>query len=382
MANITKSLKIGLVLDTSLDPPDGVQQYVIIVGEWLRSQGHDVHYLVGQTKERQLPNIHSLARNISVRFNGNRTTIPLPTNKKRLKEFLRLQQFDVLHVQIPHSPFMAQRLILAASTETAIVGTFHILPFGKLARYGNRALGIWLKPSLKRFDQIISVSEAASKFATQTFKVDSMVIPNAIDYERFNKAAALNEYKNITILFLGRLVRRKGCDALLKAIALIRTQTDLPTFEVMICGKGPLLPSLKTYANTNGVGDIVKFVGFVSETDKPRYYASADISVFPSSGGESFGIVLLEAMASGSAAVLAGNNPGYRSVLGIKPQLLFDPANAQQLANKIEEFLRDANIRHDTARWGEAYSKEFDINVIGPKLLDVYKRALHKRREL
>src|SRR4051812_3995826 len=113
-------LKIGLVLDTSLDPTDGVQQYVISVGEWLRGRGHDVHYLVGQTARHDLPNVHSLARNIGVVFNGNRTTIPLPTSRRKLRRFLDRQRFDVLHVQTPHSPFMSQRLILVADKRTAI----------------------------------------------------------------------------------------------------------------------------------------------------------------------------------------------------------------------------------------------------------------------
>ena len=139
---MAKKLKIGIVLDTSLDPNDGVQQYVLAIGGWLTKQGHDVHYLVGQTEQRQLPNLHSLAKNIKVQFNGNRTTIPLPTSRKKLRAFLQQHKFDILHVQVPHSPFMAQRLISAASKDTAVIGTFHILPFGKIPRLANHVLGI------------------------------------------------------------------------------------------------------------------------------------------------------------------------------------------------------------------------------------------------
>ena len=376
-----KQLKIGLVLDTSLDQPDGVQQYVVGIGEWLRAQGHDVHYLVGQTKRTDLPNIHSLAKNIGVRFNGNRTTIPLPANRHSLKAFLMIEKFDVLHVQMPHSPFMAQRLIMAADPSTAVIGTFHVAPYSRIVSAGNRALGVWLKPSIKRFDNIISVSGAASDFAKSTFGVSSTVLPNVIDYDLFNKAKPLdkNEDKTITILFLGRLVQRKGCQLLLDSVARLTKYDDLPPFRVLICGKGPLQAKLEQFVKDNDLQDQVEMVGFVSEKDKPRYYASADISVFPSSAGESFGIVLLEAMASGKAAVLAGDNPGYRTVMGPQPDLLFDPYNERALTDLLALYLRHPKLRQRAKKWGETYTKHFDVNIVGKQLQNIYNEALRNR---
>lgn len=385
MESINKPLKVGLVLDTSLDPTDGVQQYVLTIGAWLSSKGHEVHYLVGETSQRQLPNLHSLAKNVSVRFNGNRTTIPLPTSRRKLKAFLRENKFDVLHVQVPHSPFMAQRLVLAADPETAIVGTFHILPYSWLARTANKALGIWLKPSLKRFDKMLAVSPAAAAFSESSFGVPAEVLPNVVDYPLFNQAQPLERYSDdaLTILFLGRLVHRKGCLTLLRATAkLVKKPGDLPKFRVVICGKGPLEAKLRQYVLEHNLDAYVEFTGFVSEEDKPRYYASADISVFPSSGGESFGIVLLEAMASGRAAVLAGDNPGYRSVMEAQPDLLFDPKNGDQLANKLAEYLKNSQKRQDMSAWGADYTKSFDTEVVGQKLVAIYQQALRKRRGL
>ncbi len=384
MPGNTGNLKIGLVLDTSLDPADGVQQYVVSLGEWLRSKGHDVHYLAGQTTRRNLPNIHSLARNIGVRFNGNSTTIPLPTSRKRLKRFLKEYKFDVLHVQVPHSPFMGQRVVLAADKHTAVIGTFHILPYGKLAVLGSKALGLWLKPSLKRFDKMLSVSPAAASFAKTSFGIDSDILPNVIDYRRFHEAKPFPEknQEGLTILFLGRLVPRKGCQLLLEAVRLVAQSKQAPVFNVLICGKGPLEAKLRQFVRQNGLQAIVKFKGFVSEAEKPRFYASADIAVFPSSGGESFGIVLLEAMASGKAAVLAGDNPGYRSVMTSQSDLLFDPKDASALAKKIIRYLGDSKLRRDKSVWGEVYAKSFDVNVIGVKLLAIYYEALRKRRDL
>jgi phosphatidylinositol alpha-mannosyltransferase len=381
-----RPLKIGLILDTSLDPPDGVQQYVVGIGEWLRSQGHMVHYLVGETHERQLPHIHTLTRNFRVSFNGNRTTIPVLLEKRRARASMQHENFDILHVQTPHHPFMAQRLIMAASNRTGVVATFHILPYGFLARFATKLLSFLLRPSLARIDRMFAVSKSAAKFEMWAFSKPAVVLPNVIDYERFHKAKPFkNPGKELTILFLGRLVERKGCLTLLRAVRELRRSPDaaeLPSFKVVICGQGHLLAKLQSYVAQNDLADIVTFAGFVSEEDKPRYYASADISVFPSSSGESFGIVLLEAMASGRAAVLAGDNPGYHSVMESRPDLLFKPTDAKMLAGKLRLVLSDAKQRNEAANWGAKYSAGFDVNVVGRGLVNHYNQVLRLRRNM
>jgi phosphatidylinositol alpha-mannosyltransferase len=374
------SLKIGLVLDTSLDPPDGVQQYVIGIGEWLRAQGHDVHYLVGETTSRQLPNIHSLTRNISVSFNGNKTTIPLWLSHSKARRFMNDQQFDILHVQTPHHPFMSQRLILAAPATTGVLATFHILPYGRLERLATKLLGWLLRPSLKRIDAMLAVSTAAATFEIASFGRPVTVLPNVIDYDRFHRARAFDKQLP-TVLFLGRLVPRKGCQTLLEAVALLQVDPTLPPFRTLICGKGALRSSLETYVSENHLSN-VEFTGFVDEADKPRYYATADISVFPSISGESFGIVLLEAMAAGSAAVLAGDNPGYRTVMEPQPDQLFEPANPAILADKIRVFLQDDSKRRAAAAWGQTYAADFDVETVGQQLVKRYNKVLRSRANL
>jgi phosphatidylinositol alpha-mannosyltransferase len=383
MAAVANKLKIGLVLDTSLDPADGVQQYVIAIGEWLRTQGHDVHYVVGQTERNDLPNIHSLARNVTVRFNGNVTTIPLPVSRRKLRKFLAHEQFDILHVQMPHSPFMAARLITAASGGTGVIGTFHIAPYNRTVAIGNHLLGIWLRRSLQRFDEVVSVSSAAADFAKQTFGMSTEVLPNVIDYEHFHGAKPLPQYEDdkLTILFLGRLVPRKGSLLLLQAVAKLAVDPEVPAFRVLICGRGPLESTLRRFVAQHRLEAIVTMVGFVSEEEKPRYYASADISVFPSSGGESFGIVLLEAMASGQATVLAGDNPGYRSVLAPRPELLFDPHDSRELAAKIKLYLLNETLRRQAGVWGAEYTHGFDVSTVGHQLLSRYYEVLRKRQK-
>jgi phosphatidylinositol alpha-mannosyltransferase len=381
MAARAKKLKIGYVLDDGLDKPDGVQQYILSVGEWMRKRGHDVHYLVGQTKRTDLTNVHSLSHNVGVRSNGgNRLTIPLPTSSRKLSRFLREQQFDVLHVQVPYSPMMGARLIKRADANTAIVGTFHIAPYSSLTTAGTKLLRIWTRSSLRRFDAMLSVSDAAREFARRTFRIETKVVPNTIDFGWFHAAKPFKEYqdKRLTVLFLGRLVPRKGCQTLLAAVNELAHRKNIPNFRVVICGRGSEEQKLRHYVNKFGLEKLVEFKGFISEQDKPRYLASSDVSVFPSSGGESFGIVLLEAMASGKAAVLAGDNPGYRSVIGKKSDQLFDTQNIHQLASRLERLLADKAYRQETAKWGAEFAESFDVNIVGRKLERVYRQALHK----
>lgn len=379
---VQDSLKIGLVLDTSLDSTDGVPQYVVHLGEWLRGQGHDVHYLVGQTKRQDLPNLHSLSRNISVNFNGNRTTIPVFAGRRKIRQALSGRPFDVLHVQTPHHPFMAQPVVLAAARSTAIIGTFHVLPYGSLSRIGSKVLGFSLRPSLKKFDKMLAVSSVAAEFCSRSFGLNATVVPNMIDYQKFSSAKPLERYDDEvkTILFLGRLVERKGCRTLLEAVALLRRQPDLTKFRVVICGRGAQEEQLRRFVQQQSLDSQVEFAGYVSEDDKPRYYASADLSVFPSSAGESFGIVLLEAMASGRATVLAGDNPGYHSVMEPRPELLFDPASSKELAQKLAFYLKNDASHAQTAAWGGRYAVQFDITVVGQQIVEHYTQALRKRR--
>lgn len=377
---MTKQLKIGFVLDTSLDPPDGVQQYILRLGEWLAHEGHEVHYLVGETKRTDVPNVHSLSKNVSVTFNGNKMTIPLWAHGAKVKRLLAEQRFDILHVQSPYHPLMAQYIVRKNKT-AGVVSTFHILPYGKLAAFANRLLGMTLKPSLKRIDAFLSVSSAAAVFQKQTFGVDSQVLPNVFDYPRFANAQPLLPKDDVvTILFLGRLVERKGCQYLLQALATLEL-ASLPKIRVVVCGKGALMEQLQDFATEHGLADVVEFAGFVSEDDKPGYYASADISVFPSTSGESFGIVLLEAMASGRSSVLAGNNPGYATVMQPRPDLLIDPKDTTAFASKLQELITDNAKRSDAAVWGKTYVRDFDVSVVGPKLISEYEMAIARRQQ-
>ncbi len=373
-------MKIAFVFDDSLDKPDGIQQYLFSLAAWLTSQGHEIHYLVGETKRTDIPNVHSLSRNVHVKFNGNRLSIPFGGSKRQIRDLLESEQFDVLHVQVPYHPLLAGRIINAAGADTVVFGTFHVAPYSSFVTLATHLLGVWSRPTLKRFNKIVSVSPAAAELARRTFHVKTEILPNVFDYQRFHKALPLPQYDDDvkTIVFLGRLVPRKGCMQLLQAINQL---SDSGAYRVVICGAGPLESELKAYAKQHELDEKVEFVGRISEEDKPRYLASADIAVFPSSAGESFGIVLIEAMASGRAAVLGGDNPGYRSVLGTRPEQLFSTKSPTELANKLQALLSDDESRKAAADWGEQESEQYDVATIGAKLVDLYRAVAPKGHE-
>lgn len=374
-------MKIGLVFDDSLDKTDGVAQYVLALGAWLHSQGHEVHYLVGETVRTDLANLHSLSRNIKVNFNQNQLRTPLPVRRRALNRALSGKDFDILHIQMPYSPFMAARVVKIASDKTAIVGTFHIAPASKFVNAGTKGLGFWLRRNLRRFSAFISVSPPAQAFAQKTFGIASEVIPNTVRLDNFFGAKPLTPYKNIrTVVFLGRLVERKGCQYLLAAVAqLHRTKKWPADAKVLICGDGPLRMRLLEFVHQAGLTEIVEFKGFVTEAEKPRYMASADVAVFPSTGGESFGIVLLEAMAAARGIVLAGDNPGYASVMREHPESLLVPQDTDAFAALLLASLENTTIRAKATAWQKRYARNFEPGVVGGKILKVYERALAQR---
>jgi len=376
------SYKIAFVLDDSLDTTDGVQQYVLNVGQWLAAHGHTVHYIVGETKRTDIPHIHSIGRNVKVRFNHNRMSIPLPVSKKKIRKLLEREEYDIIHVQMPYSPFLAGRVVKAASNYTGVVGTFHIAPHSKLVHFANNILHMMVAGSLQRFDELISVSRVAQDFAWEAYRVESAIIPNTLNLAPFYGPDPFKEYVDSTnIVFFGRLVERKGCHYFLRAIKRLRDEKALPPdCRVLVCGKGPMEEQLKAYVRQHRMQKLVTFTGFVSEADKPRYLSTGDVIVYPSTGGESFGIVLLEGMAAGRGVVIAGDNPGYAGVMGERPEALFEPTNEEVFARKIEKYLANPKLRQEAHEWQQQFVRSFDMPNVVDEILVVYGEALRKRR--
>ncbi len=375
-------LTIGFVLDDGLDKPDGVQQHILTLGEWFVSRGHKVHYLVGETERTDIANIHVMSRNLKVRFNGNVLSSPFPAKTSRIRQVLSDNKFDVLHIQIPYSPFMAARILRRADTRTAAIGTFHILPVGWTQHSLTWFLGLWLQHSLRRFDKFFSVSSPAADFARKTFHINSSVLPNPVNITRFEPAQlAKNTGNTVQIVFLGRLVGRKGCYQLLEALNhLVRGNLISKNPEIHICGSGPLRRKLEQYTKQNHLSEMIYFHGFVSEEEKITHLQQADIAVFPSLGGESFGIVLIEAMAAKAGVVLGGNNPGYNSVLSSMPESLFDPENINEFALILQKYIENPDKRRALHIKQQQLVVGYDVQKTGSKLLETYTDCINQRK--
>lgn len=361
-------MKIGLVLDDTLDKPDGVQASVITIGKELARRGHQVHYLVASTERTDIPNIHAMSRFISLRFNGNSVRTPLPTSKRRIRSKLSQLNLDVLHIQMPYSPFMAGRIISNAPKNTKVYGTFHILPYDSLTSFSTRILGKLLSGSLQRCDGFFSVSEPAKEFMKQSFGKDSKVLPNPVDYQYFHEFKKTPNSKK-QIVYVGRFDKRKGVEQLLDAYSSLDKEIRKKTNLVM-CGRGPLLEAVKQKSISKKL-DVI-FPGFVSESEKAQYLANADIAVFPSVSGESFGIVLVEAMSAKAGITMGGNNPGYASVLKDFPETLFNPNNIQEFSNTLAKFITDDKKRSAIGLQQHSYVKRFDTKTVVDQLLKEY----------
>ncbi|SEJ13318.1 glycosyltransferase family 4 protein [Demequina mangrovi] len=375
-------MKIALVLDDSIDRPDGVQQYVLTLGAFLGRQGHEVHYLCS-TAERSDVVVHSLARNIGVTFNGNGLRVPLPTSRRAIRELLDAERYDVIHVQTPHSPLFAARVVDEArklvGDGVRIVGTFHILPDSTVSEIGTHALGRVLRRNLARFDAFCAVSEPAADFARRAFGISPSVVPCPVDVSGFAAAAAEHEPDpaedgRLVVAFLGRLVERKGVLELVRALDALPAEVQ-DQVEVRIGGKGPLLGEIEAAVEASGLPR-VSLLGFVAEEDKAAFYADADVAVFPATGGESFGIVLVEAMAShagrGAGVVLAGANPGYLSVIGDDARVSVDARDTGAFAAALERLLSDADLRAELHAEQSARVQRFDVERVGAQVLELY----------
>ncbi|HMT18849.1 MAG TPA: glycosyltransferase family 4 protein [Candidatus Saccharibacteria bacterium] len=354
-------MKIAYVLDDTLDKSDGVQQAVLTIADEMKKRGHDVHFIVPETKRTDLENIHIISRYISMRFNGNTVRTPLPASKKAIKLLLAQEKFDVLHVQMPYSPLLAGRIVHLASKTTRVVGTFHILPYNTVARIGTKALGWFLRKNARRFDVVYAVSKPAHDFMVQTFGVSGKVLGNPVNYRYFHSYSEAECVKG-RIVFVGRFDERKGVRQLVEAYEKL----DMAGTELIMCGKGPQFEAVKMYAETRHLN--VVFKGFVSEEEKAQLLASAQVAVFPSVAGESFGIVLIEAMSAGSRVTIAGNNPGYASVMYEWPETLFDPNNINKFAEKLHDALTNDRYSELGLQQREIV-KQFDVTTIVEELI-------------
>jgi phosphatidylinositol alpha-mannosyltransferase len=377
-------MKIAQVCPYNILRPGGVQSHILNLYKELRKRGHDVRIIApGIDNAVHVPRDVILVGTSAELF-LNKTQVELSTaygrGKDALKLLLKKEKFDILHFHEPCMPTLSMQVL--SESQSVNVATFHAKAVDTLVSKSIESL-FWPIEShvIGSLDAIIAVSDVSAGYVRQFYKGDITIIPNGIDIKIFNpKNQPLKQYQNkkITILFVGRLDKRKGVLYLVKAFKKLRQKYK--NIRLLLGGDGEEYKKIKKYIEKHSIPD-VRLLGFVEEKDKPRLYATCDIFCSPALYGESFGIVLLEAMATGKP-VVACSNPGYKTIMKGRASLfLAEPEDIDELAEKLELFCIDPGLRHFMGQWGIEEAKKYTWDKICSQVLEVYKTALHNKKK-
>ena len=367
---INRKLRIGLVCPYSWDFPGGVQNHVRDLAEFLISNGHYVEVLAPATESEDLPDyVVSAGRAISIPYNGAvaRVLFGVGANS-RVRSWINDGDFDLLHLHEPAIPSLS--LLACWAGEGAMVGTFHAAAKYQKAIF---AIGPILEPVIEKLSARIAVSESARLTLTAHLETDAIVIPNGIYADNYRNGSSRPQWQGNTIGFLGRFEEdRKGLPVLLDALPII--SRFIPDIRVLIAGPGD---SEEVLAKVDPqLRHRVEFLGKISEEDKADFLASVSLYIAPNTGGESFGIILAEAMAGG-AAVVASDIPAFADVLGHGQYgALFESENSENLAKVIIDLLRDEAKRKELAAAGTVHAQRFDWGQVGEEIFEVYELAM------
>jgi phosphatidylinositol alpha-mannosyltransferase len=335
-------MKIGLVTPYVYPLPGGVNEHVRFLYENLRLRGHDVRILTSShgLQRSSEGDVIRIGKGFSVPSNGSVGTITLsPRYVSQVQRVLDREKFDLLHFHEPFVPFLS--LVVLRQSKSVNIATFHAYAgFSPAMELGKRTL----TPYAARLHGRIAVSAAARHFADRFFPGDFKVIPNGVNVGRYQRAVPIARWQDgtLNILFVGRLEDRKGLPHLLKAFRLVRKSG----FEcrLLVVGSGPQEREARRYVLTRGLQN-VEFLGRVSDAEKAQLFKTADVFVSPATGRESFGIVLLEAMAAGTPIVCSDIH-GYKGVVQRGRQaILVPPRDAKALAAGISELLANPTLR-------------------------------------
>jgi phosphatidylinositol alpha-mannosyltransferase len=349
-------VKIGLVTPYVYPLPGGVNEHVRFLYENLRLRGHDVRILTSShgLQRSSEGDVIRIGKGFSVPSNGSVGTVTLsPRYVSQVQKVLEHENFDLLHFHEPFVPFLS--LIVLHQSRSVNIATFHAYAgFSPAMELGKRTL----TPYAARLHGRIAVSAAARHFADRFFPGDFKVIPNGVNVGRYQRAVPVARWQDGTtnILFVGRLEDRKGLPHLLKAFRLVRKSG----FEcrLLVVGSGPQEREARRYVMTRGLQN-VEFLGRVSDAEKAQLFKTADVFVSPATGRESFGIVLLEAMAAGTPIVCSDIH-GYKGVVQRGRQaILVPPRDAKALAAGISELLANPALRESMGAAGLERAAQF-----------------------
>ena len=338
----------------------------------LGRSGHDVQVLAPHSPSRECQDLDllvPLGRSVPLPSGGSIARVSLSWwLARRIRALLKREQYDIIHLHEPMAPILP--LTVLEYSNSVNVGTFH-------ACHNRQHLYRMSQPLIKRWHQRlhgnIAVSTAAKRYVNSTFPGDYEIIPNGIDVDHFSREAEpWPQYQDgkTNIIFVGRLEKRKGLRYLLEAFG--RLKWDLPDLRLIVVGPGN--PDKDSYhvLGSQNLQD-VEFVGRVPYEDLPRYYASADIFCSPATGAESFGIVLLEAMAAGKP-VVASDIEGYRGVLEHGAEgLLFRNKDIESLASALETLVRDPEMRQRMGHQGRTKAEDHRWEVVARRVEQYYE---------
>lgn len=361
-------MRIGMVCPYSFDVHGGVQAHVLDLAEVLHRRGHEVSVLAPSSPHVKLPDyVVSGGKAVPIPYNGSVARLRFgPATHRMVKKWIAGGDFDVLHLHEPNAPSLSVLALMIA--EGPIVATFHTSTTKSLALSFFQGI---LRPWNEKIVGRIAVSDLARRWQMEALGSDAVEIPNGVDVGSFSSAPTLPGYPRPgkTVLFLGRFDEpRKGMEVLLGALpALVQR---FPDVEILIVGRGDE-DDLREEA-----GDLaghLRFLGQVSDEEKASALRSADVYCAPNTGGESFGIVLVEAMAAGTA-VVASNLDAFRRVLADgKAGRLVPVEDSAALAEALIAVLGDDRLRARYVKAASAAVQRYDWSVVADEIMRVYE---------
>ncbi|HEX3814545.1 MAG TPA: glycosyltransferase family 4 protein [Mycobacteriales bacterium] len=362
-------MRVGLVCPYTWDVPGGVQAHVRDLAETLLGMGHHVSVLTPAVDETRLPPYAvGAGRAVPVRYNGSVARLQFgPLTAARVRRWLRDGHFDVLHVHEPVAPSVS--LLACMLAHGPIVATFHTSNTRSRSLSAAQSM---LQPFLERIHGRIAVSAAARQVQVEHLGGDAVEIPNGVAIDHFAGAAPLPGYprRGGTVGFIGRYDEpRKGIDVLIGA--LDRLAPGRPDLRLVIAGPGDEAELRERLPA--GLIDRVDFLGQVSETDKARMLASLDVYCAPNLGGESFGVILLEAMATGTAIAASDLEPFRRVLDGGRAGRLFGTGDPTDCAVALAELLDSPGRRAELVAAGGQVVRAYDWKVVAAQILQVYE---------
>ena len=367
---LNRSLKIGIVCPYSWDTPGGVQNHIRDLAEFLIAAGHNVSVLAPAIDETKLPDyVVNAGKPISIPYNGAVARVLFgPVAFARVRQWISQGDFDLLHLHEPAIPSIS--LLACWAADGPMVGTFHAAAKRQKIIF---AIGPILEPAIEKLSARIAVSEAARLTLTDHLDTDAVIIPNGIYVNRYSEGKSIQKWSGNTIGFIGRFEEpRKGLSILVDALPVIsRFASDV---RVLVAGPGD--PEEVIENIDPQLRQRFEFLGKITEAEKADFMSSVAVYVAPNTGGESFGIILAEALAGG-ACVVASDIPAFDDLLGQGQYgALFESESATELAKVVIDLLRDENKRKELSSRGKERAQLFDWTVVAEQIYSVYEMSI------